>query len=175
MPARKKNKKTGLTQRQFRFAEYVLQGMSASKAYVKAGYEAKSASAIRSGASENMTRPNIKSYIDSARKKMFETLELDRTMIQRRLYQIGAGLIDEEVVTSAVINVDENGRKTFEPVVVKKKAGIREQVAALSYLDKAVKEVEDEEKIINTKQEMEDDPITKSIMEQFASGGNNGI
>lgn len=165
----------GLTHRQAKFAEYVIQGLTATKAYLKAGYSPGSMNVTRSLASRMLVNEKIRAYIEDARREMIEELVLDRATIQRRLLEIGQGRIKEEVVTSAVVGRDETGRKIYEPVVVEKKAAIRDQVTALSYLDKVVKEVEDEEKQVNIKQEMEDDPITKSIMEQFSCGGNNGL
>lgn len=151
-----------LSFREVKFCEYVLQGLNHTQAYKKAGFKGQNPSAIRSGASEIAHRPNVIAYIASARKQVVEELQLDRNTIHRRLLMIGMGLVDEEVVITTWIGKDEDGnQRGAQPLIVKKKIGGKEQIAALTYLDKVISESREEDEMTATMST--DDRLVKAL------------
>jgi len=151
-----------LQYREIKFCEYILQGLNQTQAYKKAGYKGQNPSAIRSGASEIAHKPNVIAYIATARKQVVEDLQLDRNTIHRRLLMIGMGLVDEEVVVTTWIGKDEDGnQRGAQPLIVKKKMGGKEQIAALTYLDKVISESREEDEL--TLHMSTDDRLVKAL------------
>jgi phage terminase small subunit len=72
-----------MTPKQTRFvAEYLANGLNATKAAISAGYSAKTAASI---GQENLTKPEISAAIRENTGKILERLEVTADMVIRRL------------------------------------------------------------------------------------------
>jgi phage terminase small subunit len=84
-----------LTEKQKRFADYYIETGNATESAVKAGYSRKTAKEI---ASENLTKPNIKEYIDSRLKEMDNKRIMNAEEVMQLLTSIARNEIQEDVV-----------------------------------------------------------------------------
>lgn len=79
-----------LTNKQQRFADYYIQSGNATEAAVKAGYSKKTA---RSIGQENLTKPDIKEYIDKQNKK----LEDERIADMKEVKEFWTSMLRDEM------------------------------------------------------------------------------
>ncbi len=117
-----------LTAKQRAFADFYIELGNATEAAIKAGYNEKTARFI---ASENLTKPNIKNYIDE-RMKQIESNRIAKT--EEVLAFLSASLrgeILEEVVST---ETDETGG--IRPVIIKKQISIKDRLKAAELLGK---------------------------------------
>ena len=77
-----------MTAKQRRFCDEYLIDLNATQAAIRAGYSEKNA---RSIASENMTKPNIKKYIDDRMKEKEKSLIADQDEVLRYLTSVLRG------------------------------------------------------------------------------------
>jgi phage terminase small subunit len=84
-----------LTEKQKRFADYYIETGNATESAVKAGYSRKTAKEI---ASENLTKPNIKEYIDSRLKELDNKRIMNAEEVMQLLTSIARNEIQEDVV-----------------------------------------------------------------------------
>jgi phage terminase small subunit len=84
-----------LTEKQKRFADYYIETGNATESAVKAGYSRKTAKEI---ASENLTKPNIKEYIDSRLKEMDNKRIMSAEEVMQLLTSIARNEVQEDVV-----------------------------------------------------------------------------
>jgi phage terminase small subunit len=84
-----------LTEKQKRFADYYIETGNATESAVKAGYSRKTAKEI---ASENLTKPNIKEYIDSRLKEMDNKRIMSAEEVMQLLTAIARNEVQEDVV-----------------------------------------------------------------------------
>ena len=127
-----------LTLKQQRFAdEYIITG-NATESAIRAGYSKNSAKEI---ASENLTKPNIKSYID----KRLEELESDKIADQKEVLEYLTAVMRREKSENVVVTLrektdryvpDEDGNYKRE-VVETERAEIVEIPSKLSDSNKA--------------------------------------
>ena len=117
-----------LTPKQKAFADYYIELGNATEAAIKAGYNEKTARFI---ASENLTKPNIKNYIEEKMKQ----IESDRiAKAEEVLAFLSASLrgdVLEEVVST---ETDETGG--IRPVIIKKQISIKDRIKAAELLGK---------------------------------------
>jgi len=90
-----KNRK--LTPKQQKFADYYIKTGNATESAIKAGYSKNTA---RSIGAENLTKPNIKHYIDKRMKKLADERIMDMQEALELLTSIARGEMTEEVVIS---------------------------------------------------------------------------
>ena len=113
-----------LTIKQKKFAdEYIISG-NATQAAIKAGYSKKTA---RFTGAENLTKPNIKSYIDERMKKLEEEAIADQTEVLKYLTRI---LRDEER-EEVLVNVGN-----FEQEIQSMKVSTKDKIKAAELLGK---------------------------------------
>lgn len=84
-----------LTVKQKAFADYYIQLGNATEAAIKAGYSKKTAAVI---GTENLTKPNIKTYIDEQLKQISSERIADAQEVMEYLTKIMRGQDVEEVV-----------------------------------------------------------------------------
>jgi phage terminase small subunit len=84
-----------LTEKQKRFADYYIETGNATESAIKAGYSRKTAKEI---ASENLTKPNIKEYIDSRLKEMDGKRIMNAEEVMQLLTSIARNEVQEDVV-----------------------------------------------------------------------------
>lgn len=77
-----------LTAKQFAFCEAYLETLNATEAAQRAGYQAKDNGTLRSIGSENLTKPNIKAYIEARLQEL--TMPADEVLL--RLTQQARGI-----------------------------------------------------------------------------------
>lgn len=113
-----------LTIKQKKFAdEYIIRG-NATQAAIKAGYSKKTA---RFTGAENLTKPNIKSYIDERMKKLEEEAIADQTEVLKYLTRV---LRDEER-EEVLVNVGN-----FEQEIQSMKVSTKDKIRAAELLGK---------------------------------------
>lgn len=95
-----------LTTKQQRFADYYIQTGNATESAIKAGYSKKTA---RSIGQENLTKPDIKKYIDKVNKK----LEDERIADMKEIKEFWTTMLrDEEVEPKDRLKASEHLAKT---------------------------------------------------------------
>lgn len=113
-----------LTIKQKKFAdEYIISG-NATQAAIKTGYSKKTA---RFTGAENLTKPNIKSYIDERMKKLEEEAIADQTEVLKYLTRV---LRDEEK-EEVLVNVGN-----FEQEIQSMKVSTKDKIKAAELLGK---------------------------------------
>jgi len=95
-----------LTVKQQAFADYYIELGNATEAAIKAGYSKKAAKEI---ASENLTKPNIKNYID----ERMEQLKSERVADQQEILETLTAVLRGEM-TSAVLRGIGEGAQTID-------------------------------------------------------------
>ena len=117
-----------LTPKQKAFADYYIELGNATEAAIKAGYNEKTARFI---ASENLTKPNIKKYIDEKMKQ----IESDRIAKAEEVLAFLSASLRGEVVEEVVsTETDETGG--IRPVIIKKQISIKDRIKAAELLGK---------------------------------------
>src|SRR5690625_442006 len=111
-----KNRK--LTPKQQKFADYYIETGNATESAIKAGYSKNTA---RSIGAENLTKPNIKHYIDKRMKKLADERIMDMQEALELLTSIARGEMTEEVVISFIDGYEK----------VEKAPDIRERLKAI--------------------------------------------
>jgi phage terminase small subunit len=86
-----------LTEKQKRFADYYIELGNATESALKAGYSKKTA---RSIGQENLTKPDIKSYIDKRMEELADERIMKAQEALELLTSIARGELTEEVVVS---------------------------------------------------------------------------
>lgn len=113
-----------LTIKQKKFAdEYIISG-NATQAAIKAGYSKKTA---RFTGAENLTKPNIKSYIDERMKKLEEEAIADQTEVLKYLTRVLRDEEREEVLVNA---------GNFEQKIQSMKVSTKDKIKAAELLGK---------------------------------------
>lgn len=85
-----------LTEKQKRFADEYIQSGNATQSAIKAGYSKKTAAVI---ATENLIKPNIKSYID----ERMRTIENNRIMTAKEAVEFLTSVVRGDVKETVVI------------------------------------------------------------------------
>lgn len=119
-----------LTRKQKLFADYWLSGMSAVKAYQAAGYKARSYDSSRAMASQSLSKPNVKEYIERQQHTEDEQRQRAREQRMKRIEEV-AGLAVEQLEKkvkegnlSAIFDaLDRAGMKPTEKVEHSGKVG----------------------------------------------------
>ena len=117
-----------LTPKQKAFADYYIELGNATEAAIKAGYNEKTARFI---ASENLTKPNIKKYIDERMKQIESNRIAKAEEVLAFLSASLRGEVLEEVVST---ETDETGG--IRPVIIKKQISIKDRIKAAELLGK---------------------------------------
>lgn len=113
-----------LTEKQKRFAdEYIISG-NATQAAIKAGYSKKTARFV---AAENLTKPNIKNYIDERLEELKSERTADAQEVLEYLTSVMRGNETEEVL----IGVGEGMQSTIQ-----KEVGAKDRLKAAELLGK---------------------------------------
>ena len=86
-----------MTPKQKRFCQEYLISLNATEAAIKAGYAKKSA---RSIGQENLTKPDIKNYIDEKLQEIEDSKIMDAKEVMERLTAIGRREVSEHQVVS---------------------------------------------------------------------------
>ena len=81
-----------LTEKQKRFADYYIETGNATEAAIKAGYSQRTARFI---GAENLTKPNIKSYIEQRLKELEDERIADATEVLQYLTSVMRGEMTE--------------------------------------------------------------------------------
>lgn len=85
----------GLTEKQKRFCDYYVESANATEAAIKAGYSKKTARKI---GSENLSKPDIKTYIDEQLEKMHSKRVADAQEVLEYLTSVMRGQYTEETL-----------------------------------------------------------------------------
>lgn len=117
-----------LTEKQKRFADYYIETGNGVEAAKKAGYKGKNLNKI---ASENLTKLDIKNYIDEKLKELEEKRVASATEVMQLLTSAMRGELDEEVVV-----VESIGDYCSEARIVKKKIGLKDRIKAAELIGK---------------------------------------
>lgn len=119
---------TKLTEKQKRFAEYYVELGDAAQAALKAGYSKKTAKSI---GYENLTKPDLKNYIDERLKEISDKRIASATEVMQLLTSAARGELEEEVVV-----VEGEGDGYSGASVVKKQIGAKDRIKAAELLGK---------------------------------------
>lgn len=113
-----------LTEKQKRFAdEYIISG-NATQAAIKAGYSKKTARFV---AAENLTKPNIKNYID----ERLEELQSERTADAQEVLEYLTSVMRGNETEEVLIGIGEGVQST-----VQKEVGAKDRLKAAELLGK---------------------------------------
>jgi len=112
-----------VNEKQKKFANYYIKTLNATESAIKAGYSEKTAYSM---GSENLTKPEIRQYIDEKLKKLQDKTIADAQEVMRLLTKMARGETEEEVVAFS----------DGESYITKKKVSGREQVKAQELLGK---------------------------------------
>ena len=110
-----------LTDKQKAFCDYYSETLNATEAAIKAGYSKKTARKI---GSENLTKPDIKNYIDCRLKELEDARIAKVDEVMKFLTSSLRGEVEEEVVS---VMTSEGESK---PVVIKKQISARDRIKA---------------------------------------------
>ncbi|WDS50806.1 terminase small subunit [Streptococcus phage BV-0002] len=113
-----------LTLKQKRFAEEYMISANATAAAIKAGYSKKTA---RSIGQENLTKPDIKAYID----ERLEKLESEKIATQEEVLQYLTSIMRGDQQEETLISVGEFGQKIVDIDV-----GAKDRIKAVELLGK---------------------------------------
>lgn len=103
-----------LTEKQKRFADYYIETGNGTEAAIKAGYSENTAKEI---ASENLTKPNIKNYIDKLLQKKDHSRIASQDEVLEYLTNVMRGKVQEEqVVVESVGDYMSAARKIKKQV-----------------------------------------------------------
>lgn len=143
-----------LTEKQKRFCDYYIETGNATEAAIRAGYSEKTARFI---GAENLTKPNIKSYIDERLKELEDKRIAKAEEVLKHLTVAMRGEIEEEVVVVEGIGEDESRAR-----VVKKQISARDRIKTAELLGKRYamwtdKQQTDNNSIVKIIDDIEDD------------------
>lgn len=116
-----------LTIKQKAFADYYIELGNATEAAIKAGYNEKSARFV---GSENLTKPNIKSYIEERMKQIESERIAKAEEVLAFLSSSLRGEVLEEVVSTETID------GMIKPVILKKQLSAKDRIKAAELLGK---------------------------------------
>lgn len=122
-----------LTEKQQRFADEYIRLGNATEAAILAGYSSKSARFV---GAENLTKPNIKAYIDGILAEMASKRVMDATEAMELLTSIARGEMDEVVYMATgdgVVRVEK-------PPDINQKTSALKEILKRYPIDKAGKE-----------------------------------
>lgn len=119
---------TKLTEKQRRFADYYIETGNGAEAAKKAGYKSKN---LYVTASENLTKPNIKQYIDEKLTEMSNKRIASANEVMELLTSAARGELEEEVVV-----VESVGDYCSEAKIIKKQIGAKDRIKAAELLGK---------------------------------------
>lgn len=111
-----------LTDKQKAFCDYYLESLNATDAAIKAGYSKKTARKI---GSENLTKLDIKKYIDERLKEIEDARIAKVDEVMKFLTSSLRGEVEEEVVS--VMSTLEGETK---PVIIKKQISAKDRIKA---------------------------------------------
>ena len=111
-----------LTDKQKAFCDYYLETLNATEAATKAGYSKKTARKI---GSENLTKPDIKNYIDKRLKELEDARIAKVDEVMKFLTSSLRGEVEEEVVSTMSTMEGET-----KPVIIKKQISARDRIKA---------------------------------------------
>lgn len=111
-----------LTDKQKAFCDYYLESLNATEAATKAGYSKKTARKI---GSENLTKPDIKNYIDKRLKELEDARIAKVDEVMKFLTSSLRGEVEEEVVSTMSTMEGET-----KPVIIKKQISARDRIKA---------------------------------------------
>lgn len=89
--------KRKLTEKQKRFADFYIKSGNAKQSAIDAGYSPKTAKSV---GSENLTKPDLKTYIDERMKEIESDKIMDATEALQLLTSIARGKEKETVITA---------------------------------------------------------------------------
>ncbi|QDJ58473.1 terminase small subunit [Weissella hellenica] len=112
-----------LTEKQKRFADEYIQSGNATQSAIKAGYSKKTA---RSMGQENLTKPDIKNYINERMKDVNEDGILTAKQVMKRYSDIVTGKLKETVVVGTPFGAES----------VEKTADFKTQISAMKEIMK---------------------------------------
>ena len=107
-----------LTEKQKRFADEYIKSGNATQAAIKAGYSKKTAKIV---ASQNLTKLNVKSYIDDRMKAIEDNRIMTAKEAVELLTGIGRGEVKETVVVASPMGVE----------TVEKEADLKTRISAI--------------------------------------------
>lgn len=107
-----------LTEKQKRFADEYIKSGNATQAAIKAGYSKKTAKIV---ASQNLTKLNVKSYIDDRMKVIEDNRIMTAKEAVELLTGIGRGEVKETVVVASPMGVE----------TVEKEADLKTRISAI--------------------------------------------
>lgn len=116
-----------LTIKQKAFADYYIELGNATEAAIKAGYNEKSARFV---GSENLTKPNIKSYIEEKMKE----IESERIAKAEEVLAFLSSSLRGEVLEEVVGTETVDGM--IKPVILKKQLSAKDRIKAAELLGK---------------------------------------
>lgn len=117
-----------MTAKQMRFCDEYLIDLNATQAAIRAGYSKKTARAM---GAENLTKPDIKAYIDRRMAEKEAALIADQDEVLRYLTQVLRGESQSEVVV-----IENIGDFTSEARTMKKAPDEKERLKAAELLGK---------------------------------------
>lgn len=121
-----------LTEKQKRFADEYIKSGNATQAAIKAGYSKKTATIV---ASQNLTKLNVKSYIDDRMKVIEDNRIMTAKEAVELLTGIGRGEVKETVVVASPVGVE----------TVEKEADLKTRISAIKEI---LKRYPDNDKVI---------------------------
>ncbi|RKD22444.1 phage terminase small subunit [Caminicella sporogenes DSM 14501] len=117
-----------LTEKQKRFCDYYIETGNATEAAIRAGYSEKTARFI---GAENLTKPNIKTYIDKKLKELEDKRIAKAEEVLKYLTSVMRGEEKEEVVVTENIGDFESKAR-----IIKKQVSAKERIKAAELLGK---------------------------------------
>ena len=111
-----------LTDKQKAFCDSYLESLNATEAAIKAGYSKKTARKI---GSENLTKLDIKNYIDKRLKELEDARIAKVDEVMKFLTSSLRGEVEEEVVSTMSTMEGET-----KPVIIKKQISARDRIKA---------------------------------------------
>lgn len=117
-----------LTPKQQAFADYYIETGNATESAIKAGYSKKTAKEI---GCENLTKPNVKNYIDERMKAMNDKRIAKAEEVLQYLTRVLRGEETEQVVVT-----ENTGDYTSEARIIDKELNAKDRIKAAELLGK---------------------------------------
>lgn len=117
-----------LTPKQKAFADYYIELGNATEAAIKAGYNKNSARFV---GSENLTKPNIKNYIEERMKQ----IESDRIAKAEEVLAFLSSSLRGDVLEE-VVATESDGVGGVKPVILKRQLSAKDRIKAAELLGK---------------------------------------
>ena len=132
MTAEQKEMFDSLTPLQQKVAVNVISGMSNIDAYKAAGGKAKSQQAKESGASEILSHPKVKAFVDSMKAEAVSNAVMSREEMLERLSGLARANMSDLITWHVELSTDDEGKSKEQALWAFKESAMQDPIAMAS-------------------------------------------